>query len=1337
MQLPARFGKYELVQRLAKGGMAEIFLARSFGVEGFERHLVIKRILPDLASSPKFVALFIKEAKISATLAHPNIVQIYELGRVSTDHYIAMEYLHGRDLTRINKSLRADEERLPIPLAVFVVASILRGLHHAHTRTDSGGRTLDLIHRDVSPHNVMVGFQGEVKLFDFGIARLVGDSDGTVGMPGGGKYAYMSPEQASGGHMDRRSDIYSAGVVLYELLVGHRLFQNPDPAEKLRRVREADVPDPRIENPDIPDELWEILQRMLARDVGDRPDHAGVAEEELWAFLFRHGMRADAHELAVFMGRRFPEEAKGDPGIADLQGLASDLRRLEGGATGVTDISNIDPHTITSSVENIKIPRLFKGNAGERKSVVVLMAEVTGFTDMSASQDAADVVRWHYKLLRRLRRVVDRHGGLLEHYQDDRFMVLFGVPRAGEHDLERAVACSESIQMLTQQGSLRRRRIAISIGIHRGEITMGGKSGRNIRYLARGDTIKLAHRLCSKADLGEVLVSDKVAAMAGNRFRFTAGPVLRRKGSRAEYKSFVLHGARDRMDPVTGRWVSRADELERLGGVIERLAGQEGAVVSISGGAGVGKSRFLREVQRLARARGVPFILSRARPYRGYRPFDVLRDVAAHAIGVGREDGVEVVRSQMHRLKRLGMAEDDIEVIGAMYGVRSHRDGRVDVDRMIGAAARLVDAIASQGPTIITIDDVQYIGTLERKIIGAAIRGQREHPPLFLFSGRDQMPAEFRPADVQIILGRLKDDRLDDLVREFLGAHQVGEPLLEVLRSTAEGNPLYVDEVIRTLRQTGRVVMENGHAQLSGTSDEVRLPVNLEGMIASRIDALGPASKGVLQIAATVGLTFPVVLVREASGMDDITGLLQDLTARGIIEMDEAEHEGRASFSSVLLWEAVHRSILGVRLSEYHRMVADGMERLYGENLEDRRMELASHCAAGSQYLRAAGHAERAGDRMRDQQMIHPALACWEEGVGWLDHVGRPGHATRIKEASLRLKAGEGWRLAGDPRKAEIHLQVAQDLGADTGNTELEARATFSLGQLYQYMGRLILSRACFDASRDLALAMVDRDNLSDVAPWRREVAVGALDGLGTLAIDGGDSERGEVLLQEARELAGTDDVLAARALTALSQRSIRQGDASDALVLLEEAKGRAKRAGDPLLHGRILNNLGILQTEAGRYDEALDLFREALRIREGLDYRMGAVINLHNIGDVHMRLGDDARAWAAFKKSHELAIASGFEHGEVMNEAYLAFLEGRQGQGDPEERLVDVLKRADRIGQHETRVNARWFLGKHRFGQGDLEGARHVWEEGLAVATDLDSPQLARELEVALQSLA
>jgi serine/threonine protein kinase len=315
IDFPTRFGKYELLERLAMGGMAEVFLARSFGVEGFEKHLVIKRILPGLARSPRFIKLFIKEAKITAGLAHPNIVQTYELGRVGEDHYIAMEYIHGQDLTRVNRALRAEQFRMPMGLAVYTVAKMLRGLGFAHTLSDAQGRPLNLVHRDVSPHNVMLSYQGEVKIFDFGIARLLGDTMGVENQvaPRGGKFAYMSPEQATGRPMDPRSDIYSAGIVLYELLVGQRLFKHSDPQEKLRMVREADIADPRQQHPNIPEALWAILKRMLAADPGDRPDRAELAEEELWGFLFSYGLRADAKEMRAFLQDLYPDQGGGVP----------------------------------------------------------------------------------------------------------------------------------------------------------------------------------------------------------------------------------------------------------------------------------------------------------------------------------------------------------------------------------------------------------------------------------------------------------------------------------------------------------------------------------------------------------------------------------------------------------------------------------------------------------------------------------------------------------------------------------------------------------------------------------------------------------------------------------------------------------------------------------------------------------------------------------------------------------------------------------------------------------------------------------------------------------------
>ena len=238
MDLPAPFGKYELLERIATGGMAEVYLARSFGIEGFEKQLVVKRIRP-------------------------------ELGRVGPMYYIAMEHLHGRDLTRLVKTLRADGLKLPLQVACWVVAEVCRGLAHAHGRTGHEGELLGLVHQDVSPHNILVTFAGDVKLVDFGIARLVNTAEGhkkkedpeQAGRPGGGKYAYMSPEQAYGRAVDHRTDVFSAGIVLWELIVGHRLFRDADPSEKLRKVREAEIIHPRDEGVEIDDALWTILKR--------------------------------------------------------------------------------------------------------------------------------------------------------------------------------------------------------------------------------------------------------------------------------------------------------------------------------------------------------------------------------------------------------------------------------------------------------------------------------------------------------------------------------------------------------------------------------------------------------------------------------------------------------------------------------------------------------------------------------------------------------------------------------------------------------------------------------------------------------------------------------------------------------------------------------------------------------------------------------------------------------------------------------------------------------------------------------------------------------------------
>ena len=220
---PTQFGDYHLLEKIATGGMAEVWRARSYGLAGFEKILVIKKVLDGLAKDEEFIRLFIDEARISVQLLHVNIVQVFDLNQVDGTYYMAMEYVHGMDLARLVGRSR-HHSPFPVELALFVAVEVLKALQFAHARTDDDGNPLKIVHCDISPQNVLISFSGEVKITDFGISRAAFQAKGLHEVVRG-KYAYMSPEQVDGLELDGRSDLFSLGILLFELLTGRRLFK--------------------------------------------------------------------------------------------------------------------------------------------------------------------------------------------------------------------------------------------------------------------------------------------------------------------------------------------------------------------------------------------------------------------------------------------------------------------------------------------------------------------------------------------------------------------------------------------------------------------------------------------------------------------------------------------------------------------------------------------------------------------------------------------------------------------------------------------------------------------------------------------------------------------------------------------------------------------------------------------------------------------------------------------------------------------------------------------------------------------------------------------------------
>lgn len=296
---PQQFGDYHLLEKIATGGMAEVWRARAYGMAGFEKILVIKKVLASLATNSDFVKLFIDEARIAVQLHHANIVQVFDLGEVNGTYYMAMEFVQGPDLSVLLRLARG-EDTVEISVALLVITEVLKALQFAHERCGEDGKPLHIVHCDISPHNILVSQAGEVKITDFGISRAAFQTDALHEVVRG-KYAYMSPEQIDGCELDGRSDLYSLGIVLFEMITGQRLFKADTREGVLGKVLRGDVPSPRAIRADVSAELEAVILKMLQRKPSNRYSNAAEVLREISALMVKEGHRVTNRDLADFV----------------------------------------------------------------------------------------------------------------------------------------------------------------------------------------------------------------------------------------------------------------------------------------------------------------------------------------------------------------------------------------------------------------------------------------------------------------------------------------------------------------------------------------------------------------------------------------------------------------------------------------------------------------------------------------------------------------------------------------------------------------------------------------------------------------------------------------------------------------------------------------------------------------------------------------------------------------------------------------------------------------------------------------------------------------------------
>ncbi len=1301
--------------------MADVFRAKSRGVEGFEKVLVIKRILSELATDDSFVEMFVNEAKIAVTLSHANIVQVFDLGRIESAYYIAMEHVAGIDLERIHALTLASGRPMPVELAVFLASEIAKALDYAHRRRDASMKPLGIVHRDVSPSNVLVSFEGEVKLTDFGIAKALHTGKTDEGLLKG-KIAYMAPEQARAETVDSRADLFALGVVLYELLGGRHPFRGATSRETYDNVLRAS-PAPLA---DVPPELARIVEVALGADPDDRYATAGLFYEDLIQFLYSAGRRVSAMDLGAFLTEL--RESSLDPtNLVTLpESSASSLRA----AFESDSLPASDPDTDRVSISD------YPNNATRRPR----LRNSSGFPAPSrASAEKRDVAfvafRYPAELGAPVRsgvaNIIANFGGtsLAEGLpESDGFAqaaAVFGASHPDGRENEAAARCALRIYR-----SLRRQapigddvRVVLHAG--RAYVDSRGVPLFDERYLLLLGEI--AGLLDAAEDGDGPAAGTSILASLKSRFVVSA-----------ESAAGVIAGHLLDVRPATetyGRFLGRKSELRTIGETLAFASRQHLRVVSLTGDPGIGKTRLVHEIARRLELgkHDVGVYIASCSPHTRSTPFSAIDAMLRAVIGATDLDDREELRGRIQRLRELGLGTTELDAVSSLFGLRDAPNAEL-ADGLRSALLRAAVKLAEDKLSLFVWDGVESIDSASMELLEQLFRRAVEARIVVIMSGRNASSVA-RWGGGQgahsVVLPPLSDAEIDSLTMTRLDTVDAPPALLREIRERSGGNPFYAEEFVEALVAAGAIRHEDDRVDYDSSVVEVGVPKSLRGLVASRIARLAPLQRSILHAMAFAEARVPAELVAKVVGAEliHVASAMHALASENlIVDVGRSEYD----FAHQLVADVLREGLDIDARKRIHRALATGIELLFAGRGDEFADRLALHWREAGERVRAIDALERAARRFEAKLEFASAIAALARAIAMLGQLASPD---RDRMLALYRRIGElgtrGRVVDEGSRLLREGIELADGLGRD----EYVARLCVLEGRLLASSGQVDEARRWIDRGRELARVRMDLDLTREAALASAECDART-----------GQNHHALEALREALEISSDLGDVAAqlRCLIPLALAFGQEGETSAGLEALQKAHDLVGDDPDRLTECELLKMESLVYYYARDYAGCIDRCSRALDLarEHGLDYEIA--VNAHNLGETYIRIGDFRRAFSALQQSHEVCRERGYVRIQMMNQRALAFIDAhrfrddahRLGGADPRERIVEALRFADERNYLWDSLQAQYMLALVDSLLGDVESARKNLREVLRTAADNGHRRYVLDAEYALAAL-
>ncbi len=1306
---PIHFGRFQLLERIAQGSLAEVYRAKVQGVEGFEKVVALKRLLPELADDQPFVDLYLREARLSVALTHAHVVQVFDLGREEGTYYVAAEFVRGTSLEVLIDLARRRGMAVPLELAVFIGAGVARALDYAHRRKDAHGKLLGVLHRDVTPRNVLISAEGEVKVGDFGVGAARDLLESRSGVPS--HVASRAPEQLSGGVEDVRTDLYGLGVTLFTTLAGRNPFVDPtsrdapDTAGLREAVLSGRAASLRELRPDVPEELAAVIERAMRVDPSQRWPTASEVFETLTTLLYGFGKRIGSNDLGAWLrlSASLPSVPPLAPGVddAEIELVEEEIGALEDDSVGFEDIVEIEGPALEIEPPAVDIE---------------LSVSLSPDDDPSRPWDelhdvALMVFRGETGGAAALDRVVEplaSEGGVILEREGSEALAVLGaaVPDAG--DPERALLLA--LRLAADLG--------LSVGVHpaRVKVDPEGTVYRDARY---AEAIAAARGLFARyVEPGAVVVGEGIGASVEEEFLF--GPMMQ-----------GIRKVRGHRTDVRRKAIGRKEQFRQVAELLTRATANGAQALTVRGGEGSGKTRFLEEVQYRLRRLNHPVGWHSARLHAAIRdePFGGMRAMLAAVLGVDPAEPESHTREKASKLREFGLTPDEMLALGSLLGVVTSGEGAwASNERALRSGfARAVGAVSRDQLTVLVWDGADRLDAATEHSVGQLLASAVTSKVVLVGAARPgrTFPWEGSPRHLRVDVGAFDDEELRQVIALRLGAASIPSTMVAALWARSEGVPLAVDAQLRQWRLDGTVTVEAGVARFDRTRADGPVPRRVSAALVGGVAALPDIARRVLQVAAEVsGTRFGALGVARAAGVDaqEARTALAVAVARGVVALEGERYRFVPGLRAEALREALPDEVRRAVLRAASQAPVD-VEELSPEALD---AQVRSWLVEG----------ERQGAIARLEHIGEAAAMAGQQQLAFAAHARAIELAEDDRSESTE-RTFERYLAAAEAavRGPEVDLGVALLRKGVALAEQADANAVIVV--LLTRLGRL-LGRVCAPVE---AVRVLERAGAIAEKIARRDLRAAAHATAAMVQADRGEYTRAARVLGDSvamlADASRPEDLALARTAAARVQFAASRLDDCGALVLAAQAAEAV--ASDPSLAielGRIQAELHRARRDlVGARALAQGVALRAVEVDPGGGWCAVSLLD----GELALALGDLEGMRSVVAEVREVAQAKALRRFELRANALgsLADLRDADIPFDPTREAVERIAVAlEGDGFAGDANDLRRMLGAE-VAPTDPDRARRILREARMKAGATDNKQLAEQCDWAMREIS